>query len=38
MANALSQPLAAAVLHGLALWLWHAPAAFELGSPAPAPA
>lgn len=27
--NALSRPLPAAVLHGLALWLWHAPAAFD---------
>jgi len=27
--DALSRPLVAAVLHGLALWLWHAPAAFN---------
>ena len=27
--DALSRPLMAAVLHGLALWLWHAPAAFN---------
>jgi len=27
--DALSRPLRAAVLHGLALWLWHAPAAFN---------
>jgi putative membrane protein len=27
--DALSQPLPAAVLHGLALWLWHAPVAFD---------
>jgi putative membrane protein len=27
--NALSRPLAATVLHGLALWGWHAPAAFN---------
>ena len=28
-ANGLSHPLPAGFLHGLALWLWHAPAAFE---------
>jgi putative membrane protein len=28
--DALSRPLMAAVLHGLALWLWHAPAAFNM--------
>lgn len=27
--NVLSRPLPAAVLHGLALWIWHAPAAFD---------
>jgi putative membrane protein len=27
--NTLSRPLSAAVLHGLALWFWHAPAAFD---------
>lgn len=27
--NALSRPLPAAALHGLALWVWHAPAAFD---------
>jgi putative membrane protein len=27
--EALSQPLPAAALHGLALWAWHAPAAFD---------
>jgi putative membrane protein len=27
--DALSRPLPAALLHGLALWLWHAPAAFN---------
>ncbi len=27
--DALSRPLPAAALHGLALWLWHVPAAFE---------
>jgi putative membrane protein len=29
LGDALSQPLLAATLHGLALWLWHAPAAFD---------
>jgi putative membrane protein len=29
LGNALSRPLPAATLHGLALWLWHAPAAFD---------
>ena len=28
--DVLSRPLPAALLHGLALWLWHAPAAFNL--------
>ena len=28
-ANALSRPLPASILHGLALWIWHAPAAFD---------
>lgn len=27
--NRLARPSAAALLHGLALWLWHAPAAYE---------
>jgi putative membrane protein len=27
--DALSRPLPAAILHGLALWVWHAPAAFD---------
>lgn len=27
--NAFSRPLRAAILHALALWLWHAPAAFD---------
>ena len=29
LANAISTPGRAAVLHGLALWLWHAPGAFD---------
>ncbi len=29
LGDALSRPLPAATLHGLALWLWHAPAAFD---------
>lgn len=29
LANALSRPGPAATLHGLALWLWHAPGAFD---------
>lgn len=29
VADALSRPLPAAALHGLALWVWHAPAAFD---------
>src|SRR3712207_6993324 len=29
LANRLARPLPAASLHGLALWFWHAPAAFE---------
>jgi putative membrane protein len=29
LGDKLSRPLAAAALHGLALWLWHAPAAFD---------
>jgi putative membrane protein len=27
--SALARPMPAAVLHGLALWIWHAPAAFD---------
>jgi putative membrane protein len=27
--RALARPMPAAVLHGLALWIWHAPAAFD---------
>ena len=29
LGDKLSRPLAAAALHGVALWLWHAPAAFD---------
>jgi putative membrane protein len=29
MGNVLSRPLPAAALHGLTLWLWHAPAVFD---------